>query len=66
MKRRDYMVSCNDNEIIIDNLREARKEAKRLSKEYEYARIEKWDMIDGDMVIDDCFIIEYEKGMEVK
>lgn len=66
MKKRDYMISYGENEMMVDNLKEARKEAKRLSKEYGEARIEKWDMIDNDMVIDDYFMITYKDGKEVK
>lgn len=64
--KRDYMVSYENSEVIISNLKIARKEAKALSKEHGYAKIEKWVYADSDMVIDDYFLIEYKEGKEVK
>lgn len=68
MRKKEYMISAtgNSEEIIVTTLKEARKIAKRMSKEYGHAVINKW-MFDGDcqeMVIDENFDISYENGKE--
>ena len=55
-KKFDYMVTTyqTQNEEIYDTLKEARARAKELSKKYTDAKINKWVLIDSDMVF--CFV----------
>ena len=69
--KKDYMVSYEaikgyPNELICGTLKEARKEAKRLSKNFGWARIQMWYEEGGDWVISESFEINYEKGVEEK
>lgn len=66
MRKRDYMVSTNSFDEIFSTLKEARNHAKKYSKEYGESWIQKWTLINGDMVIDDNFTILYEDGVITK
>ncbi len=68
MRAKDYVVVCNEKEIICTTLKEARKIAKSESKGYNTAIINKWvyDNDLGDLIIDEQFEIEYQNGKEQK
>lgn len=68
MRKKDYVVIFNDEEIICTTLKEARKIAKNESKGSNTAIINKWvyDNVLGDLIIDEQFEIEYQNGKEQK
>lgn len=67
--KKDYMVSydldSNPKEDIYSTLKEARQMAKKFSKEYGEAVIEKWDYVDKEAIINENFEIRYEDGKEI-
>lgn len=68
-EKKDYVVSSYDNsdEKIFDNLTEARKFARKNSKNSSVV-INCWlyDADMDDMVLDEKFEIKYENGAEIK
>lgn len=69
MKRKDYVVVTNGEEIIFNNLTEARKYAKKTSKQEETdSTISLWiyDADMDDMVLDEKFEVVYINGKDTQ
>jgi hypothetical protein len=62
----DYSVHYDNHEHNCNTLKEARKDAKELSKELGEAYIYRWMLEDDDAVLDEFWQVKYEDGKEVK